>query len=170
MNQCVLHDSHLVRKVAANGSSQFTYQCRRCGQIDYGKTGRGPWVAKPATIDIDALPLWSDDLQAASMQAVRLQAEAQRAERDEAWWAAYHEYMESTAWWTKRRRVLERDRHLCQGCLEDVANHVHHMTYDRLFNELLCDLVSLCPACHQKCHPHKDIMGRELNGHAIAVH
>lgn len=167
---CEQHNSQLVRRVAANGTNQFTYQCQTCGQIDYSRTGRGPWVAKPATIDIDTLPMWSDDLQAASMEAVRLQAEAQRVERDEAWWAAYHEYMESPAWRAKRRRVLDRDRHLCQGCLQEIASHVHHMTYDRLFDELLCDLVSLCTPCHQKCHPHKDILGRELHGRAVAVH
>ena len=167
---CVTHESHLVRKVAANGASQFTYQCQRCGQIDYSRTGRGPWVAKPATIDVDALPLWSDSLQEASISAVRLQAEAQRAERDQEWWDSYHDYLNSGEWRQKRIRVLRRDGHLCQGCLENVATDVHHMTYDRLFSELLCDLISLCPECHQKCHPHKDILGRELNGHAIAVH
>lgn len=167
---CITHDSHLVRKVAANGASQFTYQCQTCGQIDYSRTGRGPWVAKPASVDIDSLPLWDDRLQRDAITAVRIQAEAERTERDEAWRDAYDDYINSPAWRVKRRRALDRDGHLCQGCLESVATDVHHMTYDRLFDELLCDLVSLCQACHQKCHPHKDILGRELHGRPIAVH
>lgn len=168
--ECTTHDSLLVRKKATNGSMLLTYQCRDCGQIDYAKTGRGPWVAKPATVDLESLPEWNDEVQRRSVEAVRLQAEAQRAERDEAWWREYHDYLESRAWRQKRARVLERDGHLCQGCLDAVATDIHHMTYDRLFNELLCDLVSLCPDCHQLCHPHKDILGRELHGRSLSVH
>jgi hypothetical protein len=47
---------------------------------------------------------------------------------------------------------------------------VHHATYERLFDELVCDLVSLCRDCHNKCHPYKDLKGRELDGHALPVH
>ena len=167
--ECTKHDSLLVRKQAANGATLYTYQCQTCGQIDYAKTGRGPWVAKPATVDLDALPEWDDEIQRIAVESVRSQADAQRAERDEVWWAEYHAYIDSYAWQEKRARVLDRDGHLCQGCLEAIATDIHHMTYDRLFNELLCDLVSLCPACHQLCHPHRDILGRELNGRSVSV-
>ena len=54
--------------------------------------------------------------------------------------------------------------------MEAVATDVHHATYERLFDELLCDLVSLCRDCHNKCHPYKDLRGRELDGYALPVH
>lgn len=64
----------------------------------------------------------------------------------------YHKYLESTEWAEKRAKVLKRDNYLCQGCLESKATQVHHWTYDRIFNELLCDLISLCRNCHEKIH------------------
>jgi hypothetical protein len=167
---CIDHDSHLVRKAAANCASQFTYQCRKCGKIDYQKTGKGPWVAKPATVDCDLLPMWDEELQQASVNAARLQAESARHEKDSAWWEAYEDYLATAAWSARRAKALKRDNYLCQGCLECVATQVHHETYDRLFSELICDLVSLCHDCHRTCHPYKDMKGRELSGHAIAVH
>jgi len=167
---CIKHDSQLVRKIASNGTSQFTYQCWKCGGIDYSRTGLGAWVAKPANIDIESLPLWDDQIQRANLQASRLQAEAAKRERDEEWWAAYSAYLLTPQWSARRQKALERDGHLCQGCLDAIATDVHHMTYERLFNELICDLVSLCHDCHQTCHPHKDIKGRQISGHSVAVH
>lgn len=58
--ECHEHDSRLVRKPMANGNSHLTWQCQNCGQIDYSKTVRGPWVAKPAGVDIQSLPAWDD--------------------------------------------------------------------------------------------------------------
>ena len=168
--ECTKHDSHLVRKAKANGTSQFTYQCRRCGQIDYSKTGRGPWVAKPATIDIDSLPIWSDDIAEAAMLAARFAAASAQAEKDQAWWDRYHEHLASDFWHALRQKALRRDNWLCQGCLDAAAEHIHHLTYDRLGHELLCDVVSLCTDCHKICHPHRDLRGRNLHGRPIAVH
>lgn len=168
--QCQKHNSHLVRKHTANGLTQFTYQCKTCGQIDRTRTGAGPWVVKPAGVDLESLPLWDEQLQQCGVNAAKLQAEAARAERDEAWWAAYSAYLLTPEWRRRRAKALERDGYLCQGCLEAVACEVHHITYERLFNELICDLVSLCHDCHQQCHPHKDLKGRELSGRSLSVH
>jgi hypothetical protein len=169
MTDCV-HDSRLVRKLNSAGQWMYTHQCILCGQIDRTKTGHGAWVPKPATVDLDALPLWSDAISEAAMQAARLAAESIQAEHDQAWWDRYHDYIESDKWRTLRQKALRRDNWLCQGCLEAAAEHAHHLTYERLGNELLCDLVSLCVDCHQLCHPHKDLKGRELYGRPIAVH
>jgi hypothetical protein len=31
-------------------------------------------------------------------------------------------------------------------------------------------VVSLCTDCHQICHPHRDLRGRNLHGRPIPVH
>jgi hypothetical protein len=31
-------------------------------------------------------------------------------------------------------------------------------------------LVSLCTACHQVCHPHRDLKGVGLHGRSITMH
>jgi 5-methylcytosine-specific restriction endonuclease McrA len=36
--------------------------------------------------------------------------------------------------------------------LDRQADVVHHLTYERLGNELLIDLVSLCNGCHDQAH------------------
>lgn len=61
----------------------------------------------------------------------------------------YQEYMRSVAWNKKRFEVLKRDGFQCQTCLSRDALEVHHKTYDRLFNEDMEDLITLCHECHE---------------------
>lgn len=75
------------------------------------------------------------------------------------WWERYNAYLASPAWAEKRRRVFKRARGVCEGCGEARATQVHHLTYRRVFNELLFDLVAVCGPCHQRAHPHKELRG-----------
>lgn len=63
----------------------------------------------------------------------------------------YNIYLKSYAWGTKRRQVLERDNYCCVLC-NSRADHVHHLTYDRIYDESLYDLISLCERCHEAIH------------------
>jgi hypothetical protein len=148
----------------------YTYQCLLCGEIDYTKTGHGPWVPKPAGVNLESLPLWSDGIAERAIQEARFAAESLQAEKNQEWWDRYHAHLASDYWHALRRKALRRDNWLCQGCLEAAAEHIHHLTYERLGRELLCDVVSLCIDCHQICHPHRDLRGRELYGRSIPVH
>jgi len=65
-----------------------------------------------------------------------------------AWWDKYQIYLSSKRWEVKRQKILERDKYLCQSCLELGATEVHHLSYDRVGCELSQDLVSLCSDCH----------------------
>ena len=62
------------------------------------------------------------------------------------------EYMSSVAWQLKREMVLARDKHSCRSCTSLDRLEVHHITYQRLGNEKLSDLVTVCRDCHQKIH------------------
>lgn len=64
----------------------------------------------------------------------------------------YHEYLNSRAWKLKRNLIFQREKGFCQGCGEEAIEHVHHLTYNHLFDELLFELVGLCENCHRKCH------------------
>lgn len=67
----------------------------------------------------------------------------------------YYKYLlhlQSDFWKNIRLRVLERDGDICQECKERKATEVHHLTYERLGNELLEDLLSVCRSCHLKIH------------------
>ena len=64
----------------------------------------------------------------------------------------YINYLDSDVWKNKRREALVRDNNLCQVCKKNTAEEVHHITYERLFNEKLEDLLSVCKMCHNHLH------------------
>lgn len=67
----------------------------------------------------------------------------------------YRDYLQSNAWKAKRRLVLECFGYRCVKCgiplLETTAN-IHHLTYERVRNESLNDLIPLCKMCHKAEH------------------
>lgn len=68
---------------------------------------------------------------------------------------AYTAYLSSEEWASKRRLVLARCRGLCEACgamVEEAEVEVHHLTYERVGEELLDDLIGLCPGCHRRAH------------------
>jgi 5-methylcytosine-specific restriction endonuclease McrA len=64
----------------------------------------------------------------------------------------YLAYLRSQKWLRLRNLVLQRDRGLCRGCLQNMATEVHHLNYDRVYEELAFDLISLCEDCHDRAH------------------
>lgn len=66
--------------------------------------------------------------------------------------AKYDEYLQTPIWKKKAAFVKERDKYLCQMCLIEKAVDVHHITYQRIFDEFTSDLISLCRSCHSKIH------------------
>ncbi len=80
---------------------------------------------------------------------------ARRQAEDQAWHDAYTGYLKGAQWDNRRRLVLKRANGLCEGCRNQPATQVHHLTYRRVGNEMLFDLVAVCDHCHAICHPHK---------------
>lgn len=64
----------------------------------------------------------------------------------------YYTYLQSDTWKQKRAKVLIRDNGQCQLCKVQSATDVHHLTYDRIYEELLEDLLSVCRGCHTEVH------------------
>lgn len=66
----------------------------------------------------------------------------------------YTRYVLYSAMWSLRRSaVIARAGGCCEGCGRRSAKfQVHHLTYDRLYNEPLEDLQALCPKCHKAKH------------------
>jgi len=77
----------------------------------------------------------------------------QKQHRDKPWrWPLYQEYMRSEEWKQKRQIILERDQRWCQLCGDEDNLRVHHLTYNRVGDEALFDLVTLCSHCHANEH------------------
>lgn len=65
-------------------------------------------------------------------------------------YAGYAEYMKSARWRAKRNEVLLRDGFKCIKCRSHRRLQVHHLNYERLGNEDLNDLATLCAKCHRE--------------------
>lgn len=67
--------------------------------------------------------------------------------------ARYRLYLKSDAWKLKRMRLINRAEHRCTDCGKPrLILQLHHLTYERIYNELDSDLVVLCRACHKRRH------------------
>ena len=71
-------------------------------------------------------------------------------------------FYKSKRWLRKRENILRRDKYLCQHCKRygrrREAVTVHHIKHFEEYPELALtdsNLISLCQACHNKCHPEK---------------
>jgi hypothetical protein len=71
---------------------------------------------------------------------------------DDNWDARYAEYRQTQAWRQRCALVRKRERDTCQGCMQAFGQHVHHLTYARVGDELLTDLVLYCQSCHERAH------------------
>lgn len=94
---------------------------------------------------------WLEERQKERVKSQEEYWERRQDERRE-WQQRYEEHLESDYWKKIRSLVLARDKEMCQGCLSNLAQHVHHLTYERMGRELAIDLVSLCVECHERAH------------------
>src|SRR5215813_3548694 len=65
---------------------------------------------------------------------------------------AYGWYRSSPSWHERRQWILKRARGICEKCRQRAATEVHHLTYKRVFNEDMADLIALCRQCHAEIH------------------
>lgn len=62
------------------------------------------------------------------------------------------DYLNSQTWKAKRELVLARDGYKCVCCDSTASLNIHHIRYDKVPNEPISDLVSLCRSCHIQLH------------------
>ncbi len=61
----------------------------------------------------------------------------------------YYTYLASREWALKKEAIRERSRGICERCHQAKHEQTHHLTYERLGNERLEDLLGLCKGCHE---------------------
>jgi HNH endonuclease len=68
--------------------------------------------------------------------------------------ARYLAYLKSEKWQALVEIVARRAEYRCERCEsdEEYEYNVHHLTYERVYNERLSDLVYLCKKCHRYEH------------------
>lgn len=65
----------------------------------------------------------------------------------------YYDYLKSDKWKNIARKKRQEAGNRCQLCNNgNLVLHVHHRTYDNVYNEQMGDLIVLCADCHGKFH------------------
>jgi len=138
-------ETRLVYLIASNGQRMYYRECVICHERE------GNWIphAKLDINDVDqAVERTSLDYNYIYQRKVAVRSTLiamLESNRTNDWWAWYNEYLQSPKWKAIREKVLKRDNYLCQGCLENRANQVHHKNYETVGDEVLFDLISfLC--------------------------
>lgn len=62
---------------------------------------------------------------------------------------AYHTYLASREWALLREAVRERCGGTCERCGKSAMDSTHHLTYERMGQEKLTDLLGVCDQCHE---------------------
>ena len=137
--RCLTINRVLTQQENSRGSWMYIVRCLDCG-FDVGSWIPYRNVRYEDCIDYDYV--FFDQIRSNHYQKIK-------AERKD----NYNNYLQSAEWAKKRMGAMDRDNWKCVFCGDD-AVHVHHMTYERIFNEALEDLVSLCERCHQREHSH----------------
>lgn len=61
----------------------------------------------------------------------------------------YQEYLASREWRMKRKEVIELQQGICERCASRPIENVHHLTYERIGQEFVSDLMGVCRPCHE---------------------
>ena len=151
-DRCLHGEAELRNMRCADGSYQSRYQCLRCGGA-FGQAQRRNGEAPPPWDD--ALEDEYNEEWDRAIEDAQRKRQNDAAEESRNWKAIYSAYLQSEPWKARRVAVVARDRGVCQGCgasprAEDTV--VHHTSYARAGNELLCDLVTMCRDCHDIAH------------------
>jgi len=149
--QCNHSVTELCFKTSISNVRTYFRQCMACGEP--AKRIQKRFVT--TQIEMEAKP-FDKDLQQRYWQSIHAEYQRRREQQvtqnREDWFEWYNQYLNTPQWREKRERVLERDNYLCQGCRVNQATQVHHLTYERIGNEMLFDLIAVCNDCHKRVH------------------
>lgn len=64
----------------------------------------------------------------------------------------YRDYLSSEHWMYIKDKYFAKHKRVCFVCKSDEKICLHHITYDRLGDEIDSDLIPLCEKCHNEVH------------------
>ena len=150
-SECSHSRTEIRRSVVKGGSVQFRAQCLSCGQLVSNPVAKKDLPPNVRDVDLELRERKATSRQKKHDNIYRKHARIQDREAS-SFWKKYDAYLETNEWKSKRQQVLERAHFVCEGCREQPATTVHHLTYAHVFDELLFELVALCAKCHDRCH------------------
>ncbi len=151
IDACDHPQTAVVRQPDSLGRDQYYERCGHCGlrissAIAHAKVKT---VTDRPVSDFEEMERrYCDDRQRAYDAMTRGAAErAQGGNREQ-----YDDYLRSDAWRRKSAKIMRRAGGVCEGCLTNQADDVHHLTYEHIYEEFAFELVALCRACHVRIH------------------
>ncbi len=161
---CAHDTQQLRRRIVTGGSEQYVFQCLSCGwaasqpikkekafQLNggedftpYDETLHGQW----------------NTLKDQEKSRIDQEYNAKRAKKESEFQKSYTRYLKSHEWKRKREKVIARANGRCEGCLENPAEVVHHLSYEHVGAEFLFELVAVCQACHDRLHEPREAHGK----------
>ena len=171
---CETPDKKYVKYILSNKAEAIREQCFSCGYL-HGKSHARKDVPNVSNVPIYSELLVSKYYENRTELGNKIRAEYKyyhdeirpkiieqgHSNTKEESKKDYHEYLKSDEWREKRALVLKRDNNICQSCMVNKAQDVHHLTYKFIFNEPIFTLVSVCRPCHEAIELMKD--GKECN-------
>ncbi len=137
-----------------SGSPYYRYQCPACG-APLDPTQLKHSIIEEYRIKGGVIEDWDQAAVVAYFDTRARHADGIRRKygwNQEEWWSRYEKYLASEEWRILRQKVLVRDNYTCRGCNVALATQVHHTTYERVGQEDLADLLSVCAPCHRGIH------------------
>lgn len=64
----------------------------------------------------------------------------------------HDDYFRTEAWQRRRAKIIQHAGGMCQGCLTNPAEEVHHLSYEHFGAEFAWELRAICAACHRRLH------------------
>ena len=156
--KCEIHEIQFVKRLNAAGHYYVKKQCLFCGETPSGTIkikdigGKEEMMLLP-DYNEGMFKDWEtnfyEELSDSIKEKQKEYKERRKKDRLE-WLESVKPYYNSEIWKIKREFVLKRDNYLCQACLTNKANQVHHLTYKHFGSEPLFELTSICKTCHDK--------------------
>lgn len=156
ISECEDHLEVWVYDINSAGTYQLRSQCQSCGYSNRKIHKQSELNDFKIKAKLGQLPEYSsmrsDSVYNTYYDYISIIHENERSHKKNLWFSEHNEYLNSEEWKRKRIKILERDKHLCQGCLSRQATEVHHITYKNWKKEFAFELLSLCSPCHKRYH------------------
>lgn len=146
---CPHPTTEVRRKTIRGGAVQYRRQCLTCGEA-FGQS-----VSRSDAERLGAIPDFDEAANDAWKAARRAEFKKIADDNRTQWFGKYDAYLSSPEWARRRALVMRRAGGICEGCGEQAATQVHHLTYDNVGAEFLWQLVAVCGDCHARAHEEK---------------
>ena len=162
--KCSHQRSEVRRRTLSDYSIQYVHQCLRCGRAVGHPISKNKINSEIVNkFDEQLKSQWEEEYKTKKRNILGADHETNKKDLSN-FWEWYGEYLRSPEWEKKRRKILFRANNICEGCGENKAVEVHHLSYKHKGNEFLFELVALCKKCHEIVHcEHKNKSIVEIN-------